>query len=122
MIACFGQIQLFQNGHTWLHAEHSLLFKYFKRFCLTCNIDWKYGEKKYDLLFSRIIEYSPSVSGDVNDIIEMNNIANSCSVKITPMTSIFKHIWKNKPPFPTNVYDDVRTSLNVLPLDILFEY
>ena len=30
---------------------HSPLFKYLKRFCLTYNIDGKYGEKNYNLLF-----------------------------------------------------------------------
>ena len=39
---------------------HSLLFKYFKRFCLAYKIEEKFGEKDYKLLFSRMIKYSPS--------------------------------------------------------------
>ena len=40
---------------------HNLLFKYFKRFCLTYKIEKKYGEKNYNLLLSRMIKYSPSI-------------------------------------------------------------
>ena len=39
---------------------HSLLFEYFKRFCLAYKIEEKFGEKDYKLLFSRMIKYSPS--------------------------------------------------------------
>ena len=45
MISCFGQnlgySKLVKRGYM-----HSLLLKYFERFCLTYNINEKYGEKK----------------------------------------------------------------------------
>ena len=158
---------------------HSLLFKYFERFCLAYNINEKHGEKRNDLLFSRMIKYSPSVS-HYNDVI-MSNMASQitslpivyltvysgadqrthqssaslafvwgihrwpvnsqhkgrvtrkmlpfddvimlwckqchwnkwyCQTmfdEITSITSCFKFICKNKPPLPTNVFDDINT-------------
>ena len=43
---------------------HSLLFKYFKIFCLAYKMEEQYGEKKFNLLFLRMIKHSPSVSCD----------------------------------------------------------
>ena len=82
---------------------HSLLFKYFKRFCLACEIDEKYDEKNYNLQFSRMIKYSPSVSWDMNKVMGINAIVKICSVKITTIASNFKDIYMNKPPLPTDV-------------------
>ena len=80
----------------------------FKRFCLTYKIDEKYGEKNYNLLFSHMIKYSPSVSCDINN---GTAIVKTCSVKITAITNSFKDICINKPPLPTDVFDDVNTIL-----------
>ena len=38
--------------------------------------------EKYDLLFSRRIECSPSVSSDTNNVTGMNDIVKLCAVKI----------------------------------------
>ena len=35
--------------------KHSLLLKYFKRFCSAYDIEEKYGENNSDLLFSRML-------------------------------------------------------------------
>ena len=67
---------------------HSLLFKYFRRFCLAYKIEEKYGEKNYNLLFSRMIKYNPSVSCDVNNVMGINTIVKTCSVKITAILGI----------------------------------
>ena len=45
--AKFSYFTLVKRGY-----KHSLLLKYFKRFCLAYNIEGKYGEKNSDLLFS----------------------------------------------------------------------
>ena len=72
---------------------HSLLFKYFKRFCLAYKIEEKYGEKNYHLLFSRMIKYSPSASCDVDNVTGINAIVKTCSVKITTIASNFIYIY-----------------------------
>ena len=93
---------------------HSLLFKYFKRFCFTYNIDGNMARKKYDLLFSRMIEYSPSVSCDINDVTGIIDNVQACSVKTTSITNSFKDIWMNKPPLPTNAFDVVNIPISCI--------
>ena len=67
---------------------HSLLFKYFKRFCFAYEIEEKFGEKDHKLLFTRMIKYSPSVSCDINNITAINTIVKTCSVNITTATKV----------------------------------
>ena len=94
--------------------RHSILFWYIKRFCLTYNIDEKYGKKNHNLLFSLTIKYSLSVSCDINNIMRINDIVKKFSVHITTVTSSFKHICKNKPLLPTDVFDDVNTPISCI--------
>ena len=93
---------------------HSLLFKYFERFCLAHKIEEKYGEKKFKLLFSRMITYSPSVSCDMNNVTGINMIVKTCPVKITTIESKFKDTCINKPPLPTDVFEFVNTPISLL--------
>ena len=94
---------------------HSLLFEYFKIFCLAYKIEENYGEKIFKLLFSRMIKYSPSVSCDMNNVTGINTIVKTCSVKITTIASKFKDTRINKPPLPTDVFE----FLNALPFRVL---
>ena len=64
------------------HAVANLL-----SYNLTYNIDEKYIEKNY-LLFSLVIKYSPSVSCNIN-VMGINDIVKTCSLKITTITSSF---------------------------------
>ena len=93
---------------------HSLLFKYFKRFCLANKIDEKFGEIYYKLLFSRMIKYSPFVSRDINNITGMKTIVKTCSVKITIIASKFKDTCINKPPLPTHVFEFIITHISCI--------
>ena len=65
----------------------------------------KYGEKNYNLLFSRMIKYSPSVSCDINDVTGINAIVKTYSVKITTIANNFKDVCINKPPLHTDVFE-----------------
>ena len=89
---------------------HSLLFKYFKRFCLAYKIEEKFGEKDYKLLFSRIIKYSPSVSCDINNITAINTIVKTCWVKLTTATKV-TDTCINKPPLPTDLFEFINTHI-----------
>ena len=60
----------------------------FKRFCLACKIEEKFCEKYYNLLFSGMIEYSPSVFCDIINITAINTIVKTCSVKLTTATKV----------------------------------
>ena len=91
--------------------KHSLLLKYFKRYCSAFNVEGKYGEKNSDLLFSRILKHNPSVSYNINKIKEINYIVKSSYVKIMPLTRSLECEWTNKSPLPTNVFDTVNLSL-----------
>ena len=71
---------------------HSRLFKYVKRLCLTYKVDEKYGDKMNNLLFTSMIKYSPSVSCDINNVMGINAIVKTCSVKITTIASNFNDI------------------------------
>ena len=86
MISCFGEkrtySKLVKRGYM-----HCILYKYFKRFCLTYKIEEQYGEKNYNLLFSRMIKCSPSVSCDINNVTGINAIVKTYSVKIMTITS-----------------------------------
>ena len=88
---------------------HSLLFKYLKRFGLAYKIEEKCGEKISNLLFSRMTKNSPSVSCDMNNVTGINVIVKTCSVKITTIAN--KDIYINKPPLPTDVFEDVNTPI-----------
>ena len=92
---------------------HSLLFKYFKRFCLAYKIEEKFGEKDYKLLCSRMIKYSPSVSCDINNITAINTIVKTCSVKITTATKV-KDTCINKPPLPTDLFEFINTPISCI--------
>ena len=89
---------------------HSLLFKYSKRVCLIHKIDEKYGEKND----GRIWLNTAPVSCDINNNTGINGIVKPCSVKITTITSIFNNVCINKPPLPTNVFDDVNTAISCI--------
>ena len=89
---------------------HSLLFKYFKRFCLADKIEEKFGEKDYKLLFSCMIKYSLPVSCDINSITSINTIVKTCSVKITTATKV-KDTCINKPPLPTDLFEFMNTPI-----------
>ena len=75
--AKFSYSKLVKRGY-----KHSLLLKYFKRFCSAYNIEGKYGEKNPDLLFSRMLKHNPFVSCNINDIKEINDIVKSSYVKL----------------------------------------
>ena len=92
---------------------HSLLYKYFKRFCLAHKIEEKFDEKDYKLLFSRMIKYSPSVSCDINNITGINTLVKTCSVKITTATKV-KDTCINKPPLPTGPFEFINTPISCI--------
>ena len=58
-----------------------------------------------------MIKYSPSVSCDMNNVTGINAIVKIYAVKITTIASNYKDIYKNKPPLPTDVFEDVNTSI-----------
>ena len=72
--AKFSYSKLVKRGY-----KHSLLLKYFKRFCSAHDIEGKYGEKNSDLLFSRMLKHNPFVSCNINNIKE---IKWHCEVKL----------------------------------------
>ena len=59
--------------------KYNLLLKYFKRFCSAYNIEGKYGEKISDQLISRMLKHSPSVSCNIHNIKEINDIVKAGS-------------------------------------------
>ena len=77
------------------------------------KIDEKYVEKNLDLFFSRMIEYIPSVSCDMNNVTGISDIVKPCSVKITTITSCINDICINKPPLPTDEFDDANTPITL---------
>ena len=94
---------------------HSLLFKYFKRFCLAYKIEEKFGEKDYKLLFSRMIKYNPIVSCDINNITAINTIVKPCSVKIKTATKVkVKNTCINKPPLPTDLFEFINNPISCI--------
>ena len=58
--AKFSYSKLVKRGY-----KHSLLLKYFKRFCSAYNIEGNYGEKSSDLLFSRMVIHNHFVSCNI---------------------------------------------------------
>ena len=99
--AKFSYSKLVKRGY-----KHNLLLKYFKKFCSAYNIEGQYGEKKFDLLFSRMLKHNPFVSCNINNTKEINDIVMASCVKIMPLTRS-ECEWKNKSPLPTNVSDTV---------------
>ena len=87
--------------------KHSLLLKYFKRFCSSYNIEGKYDEKNSDLLFSRMLKHNPFVSCNIHNIKEINDNVKSSYLKIRPLTRSLECQWISKSPLPTNVFDIV---------------
>ena len=83
--AKLGYWRLLKRGYM-----HSLLFKYFTRFCSTYKMMKKYDEKNHDLLFLRMIKYSHSVSCDINTVKGLSDIVKPCSVTIMTITSSLK--------------------------------
>ena len=100
--ARFSYSKLVERGY-----KHSLLLKYFKKFCSAYNIEGKYGEKNSDLLFSRMLEHNPFVSCNINDIKKINDIVKASYVKIMPLTRSLECEWTNKSPLPTTVFETV---------------
>ena len=93
---------------------HSHLLKYIKRLCLTYKIRGKYCEKNYELLFSRMIKCSRSVSCDIDNVRAINDIVKLSSAKITTITNSFGDICINKPPLPPDVFDGVNTPISCI--------
>ena len=91
-------IKLVKRGYM-----HSLLYKYFKKFCLTYKIEEIYGERDHDLFFSRMIEHNPSISCNINNVTDINDIVKACSVIITKLPSNSKDTCINNPPLSTSV-------------------
>ena len=60
-----------------------------------------------------MIKYGPFVSCDISNVTVVNEIIKPCAVKTTPRNS-FNHICINKPPLPTNMYDDVNTPISCI--------
>ena len=106
--AKFSYSKLVKRGY-----KHNLLLKYLKRFCSAYNIEGKYGEKNSDLLFSRMLKHNPSVSCNMNNIKEINDIVKASYVKIMPLTRSLECEWINKSPLPTNVSDIVNAPLRI---------
>ena len=104
--AKFSYSKLVKRGY-----KHKLLLKYVKRFCSAYNIEGKYGEKNSDLLFSRMLKHNPSVSCNIDNIKESNDIVKASYVKIMPLTRGLECEWINKSPLPTNVSDIVNPPL-----------
>ena len=102
----FFQVKISYSKLVKRGYKHSLLLKYFKRFC-SAYIEGKYGDKNSDLLFSRILKHNTFVSCNINNIKEINDIVKSSYVKIIPLTRSLECEWANKSPLPTNVFDTV---------------
>ena len=100
--AKFTYSKLVKRGY-----KHNLLLKYFKLFCSIYNIEGKYGEKHFDLLFSRMLKHNPFVSCNINNTMEVNDIVKASYVNIMPLTRSLECEWTNKSPLPTNVSDTV---------------
>ena len=105
-LAKFSYSKFVKRGY-----KHNLLLKYFKIFCSAYNIERKYGEKNYDLLFSRMLKHNPFVSCNINNIKQINDIVKASYVKIMPLTRSIECEWINKSPLPTNVFDTVNAPL-----------
>ena len=76
--------------------------------------------KKYYLPFSRMVTYNLSASCDIDNDIKMNDIVKSRSMKIWSITSSLKDMGMNKPPIPTNVFDNGNTPIshfNIMDID-----
>ena len=108
----FLELRWIKNQHQRGY-KHSLLLKYmyFKQFCSAYNIEGKYGEKNSDLLFSRMLKHSPSVSCDIHNIKEIKDIVKASYVKIMPLTRSLGCEWKSKSPLTTNVFHVVHPFL-----------
>ena len=104
--AKFNYSKLLKRGY-----KHSLLLKYFKRFCSAYNIEGKYGEKHSDLLFSRMRKHSPFVSCNIHNSKEINDIVKSSYVKIKPLTRSLEYEWISKSPLPTDVFNTMNAPL-----------
>ena len=91
-------IKLVKRGYM-----HSLLYKYFEKICLTYKIEEIYGERDHDLFFSRMIEHDPSISCNINNVTDINDIVKACSVIITKLPSNSKDTCINNPPLSTSV-------------------
>ena len=104
--ATFSYSKLVKRGY-----KHSLVLKYFKRFCSAYNIEGKYDEKNSDLLFSRMLKHNPFVFCNINNIKEINDIVKSNYVKIMPLKRSIECEWTNKSPLLTNVFDTVHAPL-----------
>ena len=91
-------IKLVKRGYM-----HNLLYEYFKKFCLTYKIEEIYGERDHDLFFSRMIEHNPSISCNINNVTDINDIVKACSVIITKLPSNSKDTCINNPPLSTSV-------------------
>ena len=102
--AKFSYSKLVKRGY-----KHSLLLKYFKRFCSAYHIEGKYGEKHSDVLLSRMFKYSRFVSCNIHNIKEINDIVKSSYVRIKIWG--FECEWISKSPLPTGVFDVVNAPL-----------
>ena len=91
---------------------HILLFEYFKRFCLTYKKDDKNGKKNY--YYPRIWLNTVPLFLVIYNVMGINAIAKTCSLKIRTITSSFKDICINKPPLPPDVFDDVNTPISCI--------
>ena len=61
-----------------------------------------------------MIKYSPSVSCNINNVTGINSIIETCSIKITTIASNFKYTCINKPPLPTDVFEDSNTTISCI--------
>ena len=75
---------------------------------------WKNMVRKIITYYSRIWLNTVSVSCDINDVMGIDAIVITYSVKIRAITSSFKDISMNKPPLPTDVFDDVNTPISCI--------
>ena len=93
--AKFSYSKLVKRGY-----KHSLLLKYFKRFCSAYNIKGKYGEKNYDLFFSRMLKHHPFVYCNINNIKDIND----SEVKLYKNYATNKDswVWIDKQTTPSN--------------------
>ena len=93
----FGQSLTIPSWSNVTTCKPSCL-KFKKKYVSPRKINEKYGVKNHDLLFMRLIKYSPPVFCDINDVTGINDIVKRCSVIITTITSSFMDVCINKPP------------------------
>ena len=55
-----------------------------------------------------------TVSCAIDNVMVINDTVKPCSVKIKTITSSFRNICINKPPLPTDVFDDVNTFISCI--------